>query len=178
MTTFVNNDVQSGDVILASDHNEQGSRIAAVLNGGIDSANIADKAVTLAKINGGAIAGVLTTDATGGVTVGSKTTDANGWTVYNYGAWKKYTKRVTFSQSVAAGGTGQLLTVSSNNLPSGMSTLGTNSIQARPVFSGDAGLHTVNPEMTSASTTLSFTIRNAHTSTLTAAGFIDVEITG
>ena len=50
MTTFVNNDVASGATIYASDHNEQGSRIAAVINGGIDSTNLADASVTTAKI--------------------------------------------------------------------------------------------------------------------------------
>jgi hypothetical protein len=40
MSTFVNNDVSSGAIVYASDHNTQGSLIAAVLNGGIDNANI------------------------------------------------------------------------------------------------------------------------------------------
>lgn len=44
MATFVNNDVSPGAVVQASDHNEQGSRIAAVVNGGIENANIATNA--------------------------------------------------------------------------------------------------------------------------------------
>lgn len=44
MASFVNNDVSSGNTILASDHNEQGARIAAVLNGGIDNSNISSSA--------------------------------------------------------------------------------------------------------------------------------------
>lgn len=99
MTTFVNNDVQSGNIIYAADHNEQGARVAAVLNGGIDSGNIADgavttakitnKAATLAKINGGTTAGVLTTDASGNVTANAQQawqspTFQNGW--INYGS--------------------------------------------------------------------------------------------
>lgn len=44
MTTFVNNDVSSGAVIYAADHNEQGSRLSAVINGGIDNNNIASGA--------------------------------------------------------------------------------------------------------------------------------------
>jgi hypothetical protein len=65
MTTFTNNDVASGAVVRASDHNTQGSRVAAVLNGGIDNANInpsaaidgsklADFSVTNAKLATGA----------------------------------------------------------------------------------------------------------------------------
>lgn len=41
MSTFVNNDVSSGNVVYASDHNTQGALLAAVLNGGIDNSNIA-----------------------------------------------------------------------------------------------------------------------------------------
>jgi hypothetical protein len=44
MSTFVSNNVSSGGVIYASDHNEMGSRIAAVVNGGIDSTNISPTA--------------------------------------------------------------------------------------------------------------------------------------
>lgn len=40
VTTFVNNDVSSGDTVFASDHNTQGALLAAVLNGGIDNNNI------------------------------------------------------------------------------------------------------------------------------------------
>lgn len=61
MTTFVNNDVSPGNVVQASDHNTQGSLLAAVVNGSIDNANIAsgaaiagsklaDDSVTAAKL--------------------------------------------------------------------------------------------------------------------------------
>jgi hypothetical protein len=40
MSTFTNNNVSSGDVVRASDHNTQGANIAAVVNGDIDNANI------------------------------------------------------------------------------------------------------------------------------------------
>ena len=84
MSTFVNNNVASGAVIYASDHNEQGSRIATVLNGGIDNANInasaaiatskladdagistakiANAAVTASKIALGGATAIVTTD--------------------------------------------------------------------------------------------------------------------
>lgn len=44
MSTFVNNDVSSGATIFASDHNTQGALISAVLNGGVDDANISPTA--------------------------------------------------------------------------------------------------------------------------------------
>ena len=50
MTTFVNNDVASGNVIYAADHNTQGALLAGVLNGNVDSSNLADGAATTAKI--------------------------------------------------------------------------------------------------------------------------------
>jgi len=40
MTTFVNNDVASGNKIYASDHNTQGALLASVINGNIDDTNI------------------------------------------------------------------------------------------------------------------------------------------
>lgn len=53
MSTFTNNDVSSGAVVYASDHNEQGSRIAAVLNGGIDDTNISS--ISGSKITAGTL---------------------------------------------------------------------------------------------------------------------------
>lgn len=61
MTLFTNNNVSSGDIVRASDHNSQGAAIAAVVNGNIDNANInasaaiagtklADSSITTAKI--------------------------------------------------------------------------------------------------------------------------------
>lgn len=61
MSTFVNNNVSSGDIVRASDHNTQGANIAAVINGNIDNDNIsssaaiagsklADDSVTYAKL--------------------------------------------------------------------------------------------------------------------------------
>lgn len=72
---------------MAVAHNQDGTLKDNV----VTTPKLLDKAATLAKINGGATAGVLTTDASGNVAVGAKTTDANGWTVYDYGAWKEYT---------------------------------------------------------------------------------------
>lgn len=44
MSTFTNNDVNSGDIVQASDHNTQGALLAAVINGGLDNNNIAANA--------------------------------------------------------------------------------------------------------------------------------------
>lgn len=54
MSTFTSNNVSSGAIIYASDHNEMGSRIAAVLNGGIDSTNVSS--LNGSKINDGTLA--------------------------------------------------------------------------------------------------------------------------
>lgn len=70
MTQFVNNDVASGAIVFASDHNTQGALLAAVVNGGLDNDNmaanaaiagskLADDSVPAAKIDfGGSGAGV------------------------------------------------------------------------------------------------------------------------
>jgi len=50
MSTFTNNNVASGDVVRASDHNTQGANIASVVNGNIEADNLASNAVTTAKI--------------------------------------------------------------------------------------------------------------------------------
>ena len=50
MGTFTKNTVSSGSIIYASDHNTLGDLIAAVLNGSVDSTNLADNAVTTTKI--------------------------------------------------------------------------------------------------------------------------------
>ena len=55
MSTFINNNVASGDVVRASDHNTQGASIAAVVNGNIEANNLAANAVTTAKIADGAV---------------------------------------------------------------------------------------------------------------------------
>lgn len=71
MTTFVNNDVSSGNVIYASDHNTQGALIANVLNGGIEAENLASNAVTTAKI---ADSAATTAKLANGAVTSAKTT--------------------------------------------------------------------------------------------------------
>lgn len=64
MTQFVSNNVSSGSIIYASDHNEMGSRIAAVVNGGLDDTNIS--AVSGTKISAGTLPGTALDAATAG----------------------------------------------------------------------------------------------------------------
>jgi len=53
MSTFTNNNVASGDVVRASDHNTQGANIAAVVNGNIENDNIdASAAIASSKLAG------------------------------------------------------------------------------------------------------------------------------
>jgi len=99
-----------GDTIDASDINNPINQIAAVVNGGIDSTNIANNAVTPAK-----------------TTFMIKSTDVNGWTVYDYGTWKTYSKRVTFSVTKVSG---EYFTVANPSLPVGITTIGTNYVKA------------------------------------------------
>ena len=116
MTTFVNNDVQSGNIIYAADHNEQGARTAAVLNGGIDSSNLADGAVSTAKLVDGAVStaklvdGAVTSAKLGPAVVKRQNNTTNttvtaprfetGWGVIQNGGSSvaQLTETVTFSQ--------------------------------------------------------------------------------
>jgi hypothetical protein len=56
MGQFVNNDVSSGSIVYASDHNTQGALIAAVLNGNVDDSNLASSAVTETKLASNSVA--------------------------------------------------------------------------------------------------------------------------
>lgn len=104
----------------------------------------------------------------------SKTTDANGWIVYDYGNWKEYRKRVTFSQSIAGLA---VLTISSNNLPTGMSTLSTNFMNYSYNTTSNAGILSVVFEgSTSASTLVFTTYRNDGGGAATFTGFIDITL--
>src|SRR6185295_171607 len=84
MTQFVNNDVSSGAIVYASDHNTQGALIAGVLNGKIDDANInssaaisgsklADTSIPSSKLSAGMVAQIVGTGfsavATGATTI-------------------------------------------------------------------------------------------------------------
>lgn len=75
MTQFVNNNVSSGAVVFASDHNTQGALLAAVLNGGIDNDNIATGAA-IARSKLATNASTSWTPTWANASVGNGTVDA------------------------------------------------------------------------------------------------------
>jgi hypothetical protein len=77
-------DITNGTSADASDVNSIKAQIVKEFNGGIDSTNLADNAVTTAKI--------VDSSITSSKLAPTKTIDANGWTTYNYGTWKEYYK--------------------------------------------------------------------------------------
>lgn len=105
----------------------------------------------------------------------SKTTDANGWTVYDYGAWKQYKKRVTFSQTVTAAA---VLSLSSHNLPAGVPNYTGHFIDFATTTTGSAFAFIPIPEIGTGSTTLNFTVRSNDGISRTYNGWIDITLTG
>lgn len=103
-----------------------------------------------------------------------QSTDANGWTLYDYGDFKQYRKRVTYSQAFT-NGTSAVLSVSSTNLPVGMSTISTNKLDMNVVGSSWAMDINIRPEMSTSSSALTFVGRAFSSQTFN--GFIDVTIT-
>lgn len=104
----------------------------------------------------------------------NKTTDTNGWTKYDYGTWKQYIKRVTFSQTI---GGGAILTLSSNNLPVGISDLSTVFIQYSYTAASNAYALSIVFEGGSTTGILNFTTNRNDGSTSAYTGFIDVTLT-
>lgn len=183
-----------GDTIDAADYNTPINTIVNLANGNIDNANIAaaaaiagtkladsaistakiaSKAATLAKLDGGSTAGVLKTDASGDVTVGAKTTDANSWTIYDYGAWKIYKKRLTFSQTIS---TGAVLSISSTNLPTGLASLTGYFISYSYATTSNAYALSVSFESATSATALNFTTCSNDLVSRSYSGFVDVTI--
>ncbi|WP_425005743.1 hypothetical protein [Mycolicibacterium sp. S3B2] len=80
----------------------------------VTTSALAASAVTTSKINAGAVTSTKLSL--------SKTTDANGWTVFDYGTWKEYYKLASFTGSDVVGN-GQTRTLTSSNLPDGVSNL-------------------------------------------------------
>lgn len=106
----------------------------------------------------------------------NKTTDANGWTVYDYGGWKEYRKRITFSQTINAG-SGSQIVESSTNLPVGVATISDGSFSySCTITNGNAYATNLVAEMSTAATSLAFTATKVVGSTGTVSGFIDMVI--
>lgn len=104
----------------------------------------------------------------------SKTTDANGWTVYDYGNWKEYRKRITFSQTIAGLA---VLTVSSTNLPVGVSNYTGHYFNYIWTATGNAGVLLIVAELGSTSATaLQFTTATTDTISRSYSGWIDVSL--
>jgi hypothetical protein len=115
----------------------------------------------------------LSGKGTGKVTMPSAngTTDANGWAVKDFGFFKIYTKRLTFSQSI--GGSGAAISLSSTNMPVGVTDFSAHSYFYSYSLNGNAyGLNMVS-ERTSGSTSINFTAASVDGATRTYAGFID-----
>lgn len=103
------------------------------------------------------------------------TTDANGWTVYDLGSTTIYRKRVTFSQTIAGLA---VLTISSSNLPSGLSTIGTRLVHYNFVVTSNAGALQLAFEGSSSSTAFQFTTATTDTTSRSYTGFIDLLLIG
>lgn len=104
------------------------------------------------------VTGTLTSTGILSLPSANKTTDANGWTIYNYGAWKKYIK-VGKNSSVAVATLNRVSITISPNLPVGMSTLGTAGLTAS-FISTDAAL-TVNIGAASTSSSVGANVYNS-----------------
>ena len=102
----------------------------------------------------------------------TKSTDANGWTKYDYGTWQEYRKRVTFSQTIAAG---IALSISSTNLPVGISTVG-NSTYMNYTYTATANAYALSiiAEVGTGSTALNFTTCTNDLTSRAYSGNIDI----
>lgn len=101
-------------------------------------------------------------------------TDANSWKITSMGGVFTYRKRVTFTGvTVNTGATA--LTVSANTLPSGMSTIGTNTFSYSYQATGNAGALVVVWEGSSSSATISW-IATSTDSSRAYTGIIDMVI--
>lgn len=164
-------DLSDGTGADAGDINSRMATLTGVINGNIDSANISAGGVTTNNLASGAVTSTKLAP--------SKTVDANGWTVYDFGTWKKYSKRVTFSQSVT-NGTITTLTVSSTNFPAGMANIDTKELlYSQSISSGfgsDAFITTDGMTLSTA-TAFAWSIRNNGAATRTYTGSIDISIT-
>ncbi len=105
-----------------------------------------------------------------------KYVDANGWTVYDYGAWREYEKKITgisFSSLSGSGITNQ----SGGNYPAGVAP---NTLYVSSNYSSGAGgagryyMEATGQESSTPGAALTIAIRNLTTSTLTESGVVMV----
>jgi len=104
----------------------------------------------------------------------SSTTDANGWTVHDFGTFKEYSKRVTFSQTISGAA---VLSMSSVNLPVGVSTIGTHILKYSHVTTGNAYDLSLVFEGSTSNTTLNFTVRTVSGASFAYTGSVYVTLT-
>ena len=100
----------------------------------------------------------------------TRTTDANGWTVDDFGTFKEYRKPTTFSTVSLTSGQTVGTTLSSSNLPVGMSTLGGNFIECKAIVGSFAMNVNLVPEMGSGSASLALNARNLDSITRAYSG--------
>jgi len=129
---------------------------ASLVASSVATAAIANSAITTAKL------------------APSKTTDANSWTKYDYGTWQEYRKRVTFSQTISAA---VALTISSSNLPVGISTISTNYLTYSHTTTGNAYNLSIHFEGTSGNTSIAFTACSISGTAFAYVGWIDLILT-
>lgn len=103
------------------------------------------------------------------------TTDANGWTVESHdGTVYAYRKRVTSTSTI--GNTAFFPTLSSDSLPVGVSTLGTNLMQSTIYAAGSAYDLQARMEMSPSSTALKMSARSNSGTSRTYTITIDIEL--
>lgn len=104
----------------------------------------------------------------------TKTVDANGWTVYDFGNFKQYSKRVTFSQTIS---TAASLSISSANLPVAVATANAVSINYAAHIAANSWALQIGREGTTGSTTLAFTAASVDGVSRSYTGYLDLVLT-
>lgn len=130
------------------------------------NSNISDKRTLASAVADGSV-----TSSKLGLT---KSTDANGWTVYDYGTFKRYNKRVYFSMTKAHF---EGFTLASTTYPSGMSGIGSNYLHMSASGGTDNyGLEFWHNVDASNSTTLVVTAENVSGATRAYTGYLTLTI--
>jgi len=105
----------------------------------------------------------------------TSTTDANSWKAYDFGGFKHYFKRVTFSQSIGASA---FLTTSSGNIPVGVSNFQNHYFLYNYTTTSNAfGLNIVG-EFADTAGAIVYTAGSIDGATRTYTGFIDQYLIG